>query len=302
MVTEVTRVRQQLREATRSLAWSQWAALGVSTWERPSVTSLIDLEALIAFTGQRWPDDPRLAAQSIDWIASNMQLVSLHQVRSALTRHRWSFQGEFAAFARTAERFTHKKWPGKGEASPFLDSLPGKSRPVDLMEPALLGLRVRALFGLGARAEIIRHLLFHDWPHTASGLARELPYGSRQVTKDLELLHMAGLLARHGTGSRSHAYALINPDALHQLTGVPEARLVPWGDVYKVLTEVHTFLDGEITELRSPDSEFARRLRLVEPEMRRLDREEWWQHPADITEGGWRIWVEWLASELTAQL
>lgn len=295
-------VLEHLVQTSRTLAWSQWTDLGVSSWESPHNDSLVELESLIAFTAQLWPFDPRLGAQAVDWTVRNMPLVSLHQIRSVLTRHRWGHQGPMADFGATAERFTHKKWPGASDARPLLTSLPGKASRPDLQKSSLQALKIRAVFGLGARAEIIRHLLFHDWPTTASQLAKELPYGGRQISNDLDLLHMAGMVRRQQDGTQQ-AYRLADPEALHAIVGYPRARLIAWGAAFRVLTELlDLYGDASSTALQSPRAEFAGRLRGVEPELRRLERHAWWRSPEEAAGDDVDGWVRWLLDELTTHL
>lgn len=258
-------VLDELVETSRELAWAQWRILGVSTWDTRAVNSLIDLESLIAFTAYLWDVDPRLGAQAIDWCAANMPLVSLHQLRSTITRHRWSFQGSVADFGATAGRFTHKTWPGTGESRLLLNQLPEKAGKPDLSVPPLQALRIRSIFGLGARSEIVRHLLFHDWPQTPRQLAKEVPYGSRQIANDLELMAMGGIVREQRDGL-TRAYRLSSPEDVSKIVGPPVADVVPWGDVFKVLTELlDLHADTDVTGLLSPVSEFARRVRFLEP-------------------------------------
>lgn len=302
MRAENLTVVDELIQASRRLAWSQWADLGVSSWETPRNASLVDLEPLIAFTAQLWRFDPRLGAQALDWSAANMPLVSLHQLRSVITRHRWSFQGPVADFSATAEHFTHKKWPRTGDSQLLLRSLPGKAKHPDLGKPSLLSLRVRAIFGLGARAEIIRHLLFHDWSHTPSQLGRAISYGSRQISNDLRLLEMSGVVRRHQDGS-VRSYRLARPEDVSRLTGPPTAEVVPWGCLFKVLTELlDLYGDVHFRSLQSPRAAFARRLRLLKPELARLSQEEWWRSPEAAASDDVEAWVHWLAEELPSHL
>lgn len=64
-----------------------------------------------------------------------------------------------ADFDATVSQFIRRAWPGGKAGQPYDLQRSGKSRLRDLREPSLLQLRLRALFGVGARAEIVRILL-----------------------------------------------------------------------------------------------------------------------------------------------
>jgi hypothetical protein len=189
MSADLTSVGERIRSVAVDIAWQMWSALGVSSWESRTPRSVIELEPLIALTAVGAWDDRRLVSQAVDWCVANADLVSLHQMRRVVEDNEWPFEGPIAEFGATAGHFMRKPWPGVRSEQPFLRDLPLKSKPPDLRDPALIALRLRAVFGVGARSEILRFLLFHPWPNTAAQIAREIPYGERQITKDLRLLN-----------------------------------------------------------------------------------------------------------------
>jgi hypothetical protein len=279
-----------------------WSELGASSWEQSASTSVVELEPLIAFTAVVGVDERRLLAQAIDWCVGNAELVSLHQLRRVVSQQRWPFKGPIAEFGATAGHFMRKQWPGVTDERPFLRSLPGKSREPDLTKPTLIALRFRAIFGVGARSEILRFLLFHPWPHTAQEIAEEVPYGARQISKDLHLLSLAGTVRSQPGGPRS-GYAIGDVPALVGIVGKPSARVVPWASLFRVLTAlIDALTDLAARDLRDADTEVARRLRLMERELRRLASEDWWTQPEKTTVDDIAAWMPWLIANVTQRV
>jgi hypothetical protein len=58
---------ESLREQLAALAWSLWAELGVSAWERHHSRWFIDLEALVVYTAWLGDTDARLRDEVTDW-------------------------------------------------------------------------------------------------------------------------------------------------------------------------------------------------------------------------------------------
>jgi hypothetical protein len=280
--------RSRLRDAALDLAWRQWSELGISSWSE---------EPLIVLTAILGDADRRLLSQAVDWSAANKELVSLQQLNRVITQHRWPYKGAIAEFGATVGRFTRKKWPGVRDEQPLFLDLPDKTSSPDLLHPSLLGLRLRAILGLGARSEILLHLLFHDWPQTVRTIATETYYGERQVANDLQLLAAAGAVRLIRTTSQ-RTYQLDQRAALESFIGAPSARSLPLAALFRVTTAmVELEESSRLEHVGNPGAEFARHLRHLEPELDRLAAEAWWRKP-DARSGSITDWLGWLAATL----
>ena len=175
----------------------QWSALGVALEADPAPEAVIDPEALLWCTLEGARYDPRLFGEVLDWLSVNHGTINFQRLRRIgppMSDIRWRILAAIAT--KVASRPGASKWKRiverqvyrglLGEADPLFlapDGRPlpvgapldrdfrefgigaavletrGKSRPVDLTEPAALVVRARALFGLNAKAETWAALL-----------------------------------------------------------------------------------------------------------------------------------------------
>jgi hypothetical protein len=257
-----------LREAARDLAWSLWAELGVSTWQRAHEDWAVELEPLIAYTAFLAPDDARLLRESVDWCVRHERFISLHQLRHVVTKQRWPFEGEVARFGATVAAHTNRRWPGIAREGPYDVALSGRSQLPDLSRPSLLQLRLRALIGIGARAEILRVLLARPADaRSVSAIAERTAYSRRQVDMDLEMLELGGLLRREA-GPGAAAFALAEPAAARHFAGPVPGMAPRWAPLLRSVIGLIGVVDA-ITQrpLEVPGAELARQLRLLAPEL-----------------------------------
>lgn len=217
--TMASRLRSELLE----FVWSAWVELGVSGWVRHHSNWYVDPEALLLLTAGFAEDDPRLWSESLDWAAQFGQLLSRARVRNLLGT--WGELGGWPNYAAALNAATGKPWPrAEGEGS-FRRT---DRSTLDLRaSPALLGLRVRAAFGVSARSEILRILLVlggHK-PLTAAELAEEAGYTKRNVADALEGMTQAGLLDVKSERN-TLLYGLRRPSLLEELVGpLPAVRI-----------------------------------------------------------------------------
>jgi hypothetical protein len=184
-----------------SLAWSLWGELGASTWERRHQGWAIELEPLIAFTASLAEHDRRLLREAVDWCAANAAFVSLSQYRHVIAAPLWEDDRSFARLSATMTLAHRPQVAGQRGEPPVRGRLSGKSRLRELSVPSLLQLRLRAMFGVGTRAELVRLMLlnpFQEW--SVAQLGERVAYTQRQAATDLEMLVKAGLVERTGGG------------------------------------------------------------------------------------------------------
>ena len=91
------------------------------------------------------------------------------------------------------------------------------------------------MFGLAARTEIMRHLLFHgDTSITVAQLAKAAAYTKRNVADECDALERAGVLAMRKESNRFY-YSLVDPEALAGFVGdLPSVR-PDWPSLFDLL-------------------------------------------------------------------
>ena len=230
----------ELREHVLNALWSQWHELGVAaTVPRRHSDDVIDPEPLIAFTATHGDLDPRLRDESIDWVLRYATYVSKARLKNVLRD--WGLIDDplYREYAATLNAHGGVGWPA-GRAKP----LPFHSRHRSLLEnlarPALLSLRIRAVCGVGARAELLRAFLTQRHQEmTAAELSLETSYRKRNVLTELGPLRFSGLV----TSSRvvnADRYSLSKSDELSAVVGPLPKRATRWTATFGVL---HLILD-----------------------------------------------------------
>jgi hypothetical protein len=217
------------------LAWSLWGELGVRGVVRGRHDRWsIDPEPLIAFTAGVGDRDPRLRDESIDWCVQYERYVSRARLRGILRRSDASTRSEFGTYAATLAEHTGRSWPGASQPRPYQPS--GRSSLTPLTRPALIRVRLRALFGVGARAEILHAFVARPSARvTAAELARLTGYTKRNVTDELDRLELAGLL-QVAAPSNQFLYRLHHRSALLSFVGERPAVFPNWEPLLRVVS------------------------------------------------------------------
>jgi DNA-binding transcriptional ArsR family regulator len=257
----------QLQEHTLDLTWSLWAELGVSGWRRRHTSYSIDPEPLILFTAILGDLDPRLRDEATDWCIAYGRYVSAARLKNHLAAEPSEVQTAFGALAATVNEHSALRWPGATKARPYRPT--GRSEIADFRRPSLLSLRLRALFGLGARAEILRAFLADpSGKLSAADLAIDVGYTKRNVAEALDALRMAGLLevAPHRNQLR---YALAQPNELATLAGPLPTSFPRWRPIFRILERLlDTARSAEKLTRRVQNVEADRTLRELETDLR----------------------------------
>jgi hypothetical protein len=94
------------------------------------------------------------------------------------------------------------------------------------------------MFGLGARTEIMRQLLFQrDRWMTVAQLASATAYAKRNVADECDTLERAGVLAMRAESNRFY-YSLAHPDALANFVGDLPAVRPDWRALFDLLVRL----------------------------------------------------------------
>lgn len=219
-------------------AWIQWAALGVdATVERDD--AVVDPEALIALTAELGDADARLRDVSTDWCVAYGRYVNGARLKQVVLE--LGIPGDaIGEYVATVASAGGPAWPMASRPRPgyvrrstaHLDSAEPKPR---------LRIRLRAAFGVNARADILAALLA-TWPDglNAADLARATRFTKPNVASALDALVLAGLVTARSVANERR-FAL--PSKVSILPGLrPPVPQPDWVHRFRVALEVLRFL------------------------------------------------------------
>src|SRR5262245_31492145 len=109
-----------LREELVGLAWSLWAELGVSGWERHHRMWFVDPEPLIVFTAWLGDDDARLRDEVTDWCLAFGTWVSATRLANLLEGATETEKERFGELAATVAKHSKMiRWRGATKPRSF---------------------------------------------------------------------------------------------------------------------------------------------------------------------------------------
>jgi hypothetical protein len=237
--------RDRVKRLALDMTWSLWAELGVSGWAGRHHEVVIDLEPLVIGTSILGRLDARLLDESLDWCVTNARFVSAVRLRNLLPSFDKTTREAFGRFAATVRKHRPASWPGEGQ--PLRFSASGRSSIPEVgLRPALLQLRLRAIFGVSARAEIIKRMLPEpDRPFGIAELALFAAYGKDNVADALDMMCIAGLIARNvmTTAGSMGVFTFPAADRVNQLLGgiLAPDRHPYWAARFRVLLQLVDF-------------------------------------------------------------
>lgn len=143
-----------------ALAWGAWAELGVSGWTATHRDWAIDPEPLIVFTAFLEDNDPRLRDEATDWCIRNWRYISKTRLKNLARDQPQNVREAFGEFSATIGDHAGVIWPHA--TAPRRYTVTGRSNQPQLDQASMVWLRLRAMFGLGARTEILRYFLVSE--------------------------------------------------------------------------------------------------------------------------------------------
>jgi len=219
-----------------ALAWGAWIELGVSGWTSTHADWAIDPEPLILFTAWLQDADPRLRDEDNDWCVQNWRHISKARLKNLLREQPDGVAETFGEFAATVGTHAGASWPGATHPRPYVPT--GRSELPNLDRPSLVWLRLRAMFGVSARAEILRLFLAQGGGTVSvAGLAIATSYTKRNVAEECETLQRAGVLTVRALGNRFY-YSLARYDELKAFVGEMPAVLPDWAAMLNIAREL----------------------------------------------------------------
>ena len=191
--------RDRLHEWLVEDLWSQWTALGAAGLPTRELESfIIDPEALLLATLKFGAVEPRLAGEVADWLEKNGDVLSLQRMRNLQAAWQIAPRNELNGFAEFMIGAGFRHWRAMigdaGESCPFVPQgfrARGLAQSPDPDKPCNLVMRLRRIFGLNARPEIMAWLWTHRAGHPAR-IARETGWFSKSVQAILDDMETAG--------------------------------------------------------------------------------------------------------------
>ena len=211
-------IRNSAREALLQSLWDQWIALGVAGGGHfRKVEFIIDPEAILLATTRFASQEPRLLEEVLDWLMLNGGLISIHRLKSFQQQ---TSLGDAVLLEEIASRLVsdgHLGWkallhhPAKhpddgGSAGKEILATctpRGMTHLPSPLEPANFLFRMRALFGVNARPEVLTWLMCHERGYPAE-IARQTGWFSKSVQALLNDLERSGLVHSQPGVRRKH--------------------------------------------------------------------------------------------------
>ena len=286
METSLTSFKAQFRESLLAFLWRQWSALGVSGNARTGDDWLIDPEALLLFSTVVARHDARLFDEILDWLQLNADAINLQRLARFQKEHALGDASVLAAMAtQLTHAKAHPKWrtvaarvirpDSTAAARPLFSHLPAPARADELWlawgwqrprgelrglsqtprpdQPATFLFKLRALFGLQTRAEVMAWLLAHESGHPAD-IARATGYFRGSIQAVLNELAASGHVYALRTG-REKNFGL-RRDEWRFLMTWPDAkdfpRWLPWPVILALFQRTNDLLEHPKLATMSP--------------------------------------------------
>ncbi|NOQ23459.1 MAG: hypothetical protein GQ565_12540 [Candidatus Aegiribacteria sp.] len=261
------------------LVWSQWITLGISGNARMSTKWVIDPEALILFTCAIGRYEARIFDSMLEWLSINQRFLNIQRLKTINRNANFEGKQLLAAIAHLLMKpASRSKWErlskeilNHSSKSELLFRLkdgsphprPGDSddafskagyirhkftprNTVMQFKPDLssnLILKLRALFGLNSRCEVISYLLTHREANPTE-IAALTGYSSKTIYNTISEMYMSGKLNKRISGKES-LYSFV--DNSWEEFVCPAGRTAEWMDwpkAFKALEIIWMALDN----------------------------------------------------------
>jgi hypothetical protein len=241
MSNSFTNFTSRMEDYLTGFLWREWSTLGVAGVSEPETRWIIDPEVLLLLTTEIGRHDARLFDEVLGWLSINSRWISTQRLRTIHEKDgigdrrvlasvaRWMMKSDPQAKWRKLSQIDIRKQTTEGLffhghqqllstaglADPDFGtyglvrpaiSLRSLSQPLNMMHPCALQLRLRALFGLGMRSDIVCYLLTQDGAHP-SRIAQVLGYSQKRVQDTLVEMAESGQVVVRSSG-RMKIYSL----------------------------------------------------------------------------------------------
>lgn len=267
--------------------WRQWSALGVLGEARTEDPWVIDPEPMLLFTLEMGRYEPRLFDEVLDWLVVNGTWIDLQRLRGILRGKDDTIIKLTGAVAKfLVQESDERKWrnianscklkmqespdspeslffskdgkryPPSPEPDSFFMSC-GFNRPevkirrltreVPITSQSTIRFLLRALFGVGSRAECLTYLLTNEGGHP-SEVARAIGLSVRGTQDTLIDLSRSGLVLTRTRGKRKIEYWLSHERwweflTKGNITEIKKPIWIDWISLYSALSNVWNALN-----------------------------------------------------------
>lgn len=228
------------------LVWSLWSELGVPGWQRHHDGIAADPEALIVFSTALPNLDSRLREEIAGWSIACDRFLSAIRLGNLAKAQDEHVAESFYEFSLGLRDVAGLNWP-TGDAK-RVAPLRVRPRPIQrehFSRPSLISLRLRAIFGVGARAEVLRTLIaYPDIALSAPEVAMHIFFARRNVANVLDALELAGIVGSMND-RRSVRYVLTQ--SLADVIGQTPTAYPYWPDLFRILLDLRALLANQKT-------------------------------------------------------
>ena len=259
MSNETVRRIRAVAEATLiDTAWAQWTVLTAAALraDRRRAWTIVDPEALVLVSLAVGDRERRLDDMVASWGTDAAHLMSMQRMRTLASRFPAAVRERIGLFTEPAIVGGDKRWK-RLEAAPPANAYSPRSKPIGelgLVEGPALTLRLRAGFGVNAKADVLSLLIgFAGAAADLKVIAAATAYTERAVRTATEEMTLAGFI-HEIEGRPSSFYA--EPEAWGRVLRTPRkdrkatgaASALPkwrfWAAVYAFLARVAEWADA----------------------------------------------------------
>lgn len=273
MKTQLKTIKLAFRQAVLSHLWRHWKVLGVKAdGSAGGKTYAIDPEPFLLLSLECAREDPRMFDEIMNWLVVNGQWINTQRLVNLNSEDRLCSINVLGGVAKVISEHGITNWNAvvarckegvqKGEkealfrqigqpvamravhGDEFFEEfhlyrsklhLSNKSARIPFDNPENLIFKLRAMFGLNTRADLIGSLLFSE-SKNAYQLAKHLGFSQRAVLDSLETLVLAGVLVVR-RDPRANVYFLSRKKEFFALLDIHEnMEPLPWRNHCKRLS------------------------------------------------------------------
>jgi len=201
---------RQVKESSARLCWSQWVTLGAGATPEPGLgaASIVDPEALVAMSLLLHSHERRLLDLVGWWAGVGSRFISVQRMQTVLGSFPPDPPGLLRPFARMAVEAGDRRWKRHVSGGLLPDPRAGKGPTAPrLTEGATVWLRLRAAFGVGAKADTLTFLLgVGSGPRSVREVAVATGYSSVAIRTAVQDMVLGRLIREvHGHPARYFA-------------------------------------------------------------------------------------------------
>lgn len=194
-----------LTHAAAEAAWVQWAHLFGSRVQGRETRSVVDPEALLLATLTLEKYERRLEKTMHLWLRTGSRLMSVSRLKNLAREHSPGVRSMLEGVAAWCVAQGDRSWKTlAGARNPRAVRLNTESPSPNVLGASSLMLRLRMLFGVGIKADVVSYLLAGQAGQSVRDTANATAYAPRAVRSALEDLAAAGAIRVRPTSPVSY--------------------------------------------------------------------------------------------------